>query len=188
MKDQNIEEQVNASRRWLIRIGCLHAALLLSNCGIIYVIGALNWPNVQAHIRPLLISALFGLLGSTLYFSRKCYVYLITNKLAKVIRENRKQEGGETDANNVLCGYYMYLILRPIAGIAIGPILYMLAATSVITIAGKSVGSDSDISQSGRYLIYTFAFLGGHAASDMFDYFSWMARSRLTRKTKKEES
>lgn len=122
-------------------------------------------------------SSLFGLLGTLIYFSRKCYVYLIENKFGKLIREiNNSNESSIEYLKNILTGYYLYLTLRPIVGVIIGPLIYMLVVTGLVVFIKGSIFDGKEISQSGRLIIYLVSFLGGHTSSDLLDRLSKFAK------------
>ncbi len=117
-------------------------------------------------------SSLFGFIGCVIYFSRKSYVYLITNKLSKTIQN----ESIVNCARSTLVGYYLYLIFRPFVGLVIGLLFFMLISTGLVTFMKSAVNLETDISTSGKYFIYILSFLGGHTSSDMLDYFSKVAK------------
>jgi hypothetical protein len=104
--------------------------------------------------------------------------------VGRIRDEETNDERYEMRAASAITGYYSYLLLRPAAGAFIGPVLYMLAVSGLSTFAGRSIQSDAGISQAGRYLIYTVSFLGGHASSEIFDYFTWLARSVVAKRKK----
>ena len=128
-------------------------------------------------------AALFGYLGTLVFFSRKCYVYLITKKLTKSLKESiNSNQDSVNDLLSVIRGYYLYLLFRPMVGLVIGPLLFMFVVTGLVTFMKTSVEVNTEISRSGRYLIYIVSFLGGHASSDLLDRFSTMAKQIVLRK------
>jgi hypothetical protein len=99
-------------------------------------------------------------------------VYLITNKFSRLLKEQQTDENDEDAKNNVIRGYYLYLTFRPFVGLVIGPILYLFVMAGLITFIKHPITSPAEVSQPGRYFIYVLSFLGGHASSDLLDYFS----------------
>jgi hypothetical protein len=182
----DIGATLRCSRTVLISILIYHAVLFAIS---VFLIARL-WvaPDAADEPRMFFMTGLFALLGNVIYFSRKCYVYLITDKFVKLADGTSPGASASSDhLSRVLTGYYLYLIFRPISGIAIGPILYMLVVSGgLITFAGVHVGNSITLSVGGKYLICAASFLAGHASSDMFDYFSWVAASRI-RKRKNAE-
>lgn len=134
-----------------------------------------NLFNEELHV--IVNSALFSFAGSLIYFSRKSYVYLISNKFYKLVRD--RSADADTDdgsLSNTIRGYYLYLTLRPIVGLIIGPLIYMLIITGLITFMKTTITSNAELSRSGRYFIYFLSFISGHASSDILDYFSKIAK------------
>lgn len=122
-------------------------------------------------------SSLFGLLGCLIYFSRKSYVYLITGKFTKIITGEQDPDINDVDSiKSAIRGYYLYLIFRPFVGLVIGPILFMFVMSGLLTFIKKNIDINNEIARSGRYTIYIISFLGGHASSDLFDWFSKIAK------------
>lgn len=175
--------------------------LILGYHGVLFVLtialmllvrsGRIDFPSQD--FRVLVYCALFGLLGSLIYFSRKCYVYLITNKLGKLLRQMEQDApSGATAIDEVraaFLGYYLYLLVRPFAGVVIGPVLYMLAVSGLATFGGtsSSAADPPAVSRAGRYVLYSLSFLGGHASSDMFDYFTWLAKRLIIKKGRDDD-
>jgi hypothetical protein len=75
-----------------------------------------------------------------------------------------------------LTGYFLYLIFRPFVGIIIGPLIFMLSSIGLVTFVKTQVQSAAEFSKTGEYFIYLISFFSGHASSDMFDYFSKLAK------------
>jgi hypothetical protein len=133
-------------------------------------------------------AALLGFLGSLLYFSRKVYVYLITDKFHRVMHEQGLAQpvGGEDVQRfrNALIGYYVYLSLRPMAGFVIGPLLLMALYAGLTTLSVPATGAEVAISSAGAYLVYFVSFVGGYSSSIMFDTMSELGRKLLRREFK----
>ena len=70
-------------------------------------------------------------------------------------------------------------------GLIIGPIIYMLVLTGLITFMKTSISMDAELSRSGRYIIYFLSFIGGHASSDILDYFSKLAKRIVEKSSEK---
>jgi len=88
----------------------------------------------------LINSALFGFLGCLIYFSRKSYVYLIEGKFSTLLAVKPGDQPPDIDSINCkIRGYYLYLPFRPFVGLIIGPILYMLAMSGLVTLLKKSI-------------------------------------------------
>ena len=141
-------------------------------------------PYDQTHL-PILNSALFSLIGALIYFSRKSYVYLITSKFYKI---SKKENYNNQNLNSIFLGYYLYLIFRPFVGLIIGPILYMLSTLGLITFVKTQINIDPEFSKKGEYFIYLLSFFAGHACSDMFDYFSKVAKKIIIKNNEKVTS
>jgi len=131
------------------------------------------------------ISSLLSFAGCLIYFSRKDYVYLITNKVGRVLASIRPESAPglvvET-FRSAATGYYCYLLFRPFAGALIGPVLYMIVVSGLVTFGRESMIPEAGVSQAGKYLLFTLSFLGGHAASDIYDYFSWLAKASVAKR------
>jgi uncharacterized membrane protein YwzB len=164
-------------RRILIVIGCFHIVV------IVLTFWALFELNLRAHEQEatlvnrvvMLNSSLLGFLGSLLYFSRKVYTYLISDKFNRVIHDQGlgNQEAKDVDRlRSVILGYYLYLSTRPIAGLIIGPLLFWSVLAGLTTFAKPVFDSEIAVSKAGTYLIYVISFLGGYSSSDLFDYCS----------------
>jgi len=120
--------------------------------------------------------SLIGLVGAFLHFSRKCYVYQITNKYDKIAAA----DGSANDVNSRVSGYYLYLWTRPLAGLSVGPITTMVILGGLSTIS-KTTGEGglSNLSEAGHYVVYLGAFVGGYTSSDLFDALSKFGSSAL---------
>lgn len=176
INENKIDEILLNSKKKLTIIFIAQTLMLLITILLLFLLNIGIIKLVPKPFFPIVNSAFFGFIGSLIYFSRKSYVYLITNKFKKIIDENK--DGGNQTINsikNIARGYYLYLFFRPFVGIVIGPILYMLALTGLITLIKSSVNENETISQSGRYLIYILSFVGGHSSSDILDKFSKFA-------------
>ncbi len=140
-------------------------------------INTTNFLLLSAETLVVINAALFGFSGCLIYFSRKSYVYLITNKVSKIVSNNTKSGNPDTySISSVMRGYYLYLTLRPFVGLIIGPIIYMLIVTGLITFMKTSITPDTALSRSGKFLVYLLSFFAGHASSDILDYFSKLAK------------
>lgn len=121
-------------------------------------------------------ASLLGFLGSLLYFSRKVYSYLITDKFHRLMQDQEKTTASKDDDldrfKSIVMGYYIYLSTRPIAGFVIGPLLLMFVLAGLTTFFKPIPGAEVAISTAGVYLIYVVSFIGGYSSSDLFDYFS----------------
>lgn len=168
---------------WLC-IACAYHMVLAF--GTMVAIWHVNLPNILPDPAAIdlnhlwLNSGLMGLLGSLLYFSRKAYVYLITDKVGRIFVEAQKskvtveREESELDVSrSQVNGYLLYLFMRPLAGVAIGPLLVMTILAGLSTI-GRGEVSPKAISPTGIVLVLVFSFIGGYKSSDMFDHFSQM--------------
>jgi hypothetical protein len=187
MKENNATiKLLERSRKTVTLILIFQIFLLLLTFAFLFITNTtqLNFFNVRSSI--ILNSALFGFAGCLIFFSRKSYVYLITKKFLKIVNDNTMNT--ETDdyvIYNIFYGYYLYLTLRPFVGLIIGPIIYMLVLTGLITFIKASIPMDAELSRSGRYVIYFLSFIGGHASSDILDYFSKLARKIVEKNSEK---
>jgi hypothetical protein len=187
--DENVLETYRRSRRWLLSIGVLHGGLVIAVIVLLYRLNlSAGVPDLPSTTRMIIVnSALVGFVGSLLYFSRKVYVYLITNKFGRVL-EDRRCGQTESDWNSheyktAILGYCMYLTARPIAGLMIGPLLMMAIQGGLLTMAARETGSEIAMSRVGMYLVYFVSFVGGYSCSDMFDCLSQLG-SKLRGKLK----
>lgn len=180
-------------RRVLIVLGAMHMVLAGSSCGLFF------WMNLnpgetfdqESMGYVMLNSAVIGLVGSLLYFSRKSYVYLITDKFGRIIVENgfgieAVEEGTvrfiDLDKyKTILSGYYLYLAARPWAGVVIGPVLTMIVLAGLTTFSTFEADGGVVLSEAGTYLLYVFSFVGGYSSSEPFDYFSKLAGNLIER-------
>lgn len=173
----SFSEIYRSSRKSLVLIGMAHVVLVL---GTLWLIVELNLRLGQglslSNNKMIMVNAsLLGFLGSLLYFSRKVYVYLITDKFRRLMQE---KEGRGNNDNNVdkfrtqIIGYYIYLSTRPVAGLIIGPLLLMFVLAGLTTFSRASTECEVGVSTAGIYSIYVVSFIGGYSSSDLFDYFS----------------
>lgn len=178
MKENNaIIKKLKSSRKVITIILIFQIFLLLLTFALLFINNATQLKLVDIGNPVILNAAFFGFAGCLIFFSRKSYVYLITNKFLKIVSDNTMSK--ETDdyvISNIIHGYYLYLALRPFVGLIIGPLIYMLVLTGLITFMKTSISMDTELSRSGRYIIYFLSFIGGHASSDILDYFSKLAK------------
>lgn len=175
---KSLSEIYRSYRRSLIIIGVTHILFVILTIWALY---ELNLRGEKADLdlssKMIIINAsLLGFLGSLLYFSRKVYSYLISDKFHRVLQDKGVSA---TDANSdidkvksIVSGYYIYLSTRPIAGIIIGPLLLMFVLAGFTTFYKPASGTQLAMSTSGIYLIYIVSFIGGYSSSDIFDYLS----------------
>jgi hypothetical protein len=180
---------------WLVLIGVAHTGLMLTSIYCIYRINIseAGLPSFgDTHQTLWVNTALFGFIGSLLFFGRKAYVYLITDKFFRVEADIVAERGVapalvEGRLRSRTIGYYMYLSLRPLGGIVIGPIVAMLILGGLTTLTKSAAMNASSLSPAGLFLIYLFSVVGGYTSSDMFDYLSKIG-SRLTSKSRTESA
>ena len=172
METINSSNPLETIKRNLILIFIYQTLLLLSVFILFYILNFTDLLPTVSH--KLINSVLFGFAGSLIYFSRKTYVYLITSKLYKIIEPS--DSVNITQQRLVLTGYFLYLIFRPFVGIIIGPLIFMLSSIGLVTFVKTQVQSAAEFSKTGEYFIYLISFFSGHASSDMFDYFSKLAK------------
>jgi hypothetical protein len=181
---------------WLICICVLHTLIVICLCLALYALNVRS-PDELSFVgssRTLWVnSSLIGFIGSLLYFSRKAYVYLITDKLYRIAEESVALASGEKVAaggvavevyKTKLSGYYLYLIARPVGGLIIGPLITMIFLGGLTTLTINSTISAQSLSSAGMYAVFVVSFIGGYTSSDMFDYISKsgariLARSKL---------
>lgn len=155
--------------RNLVLIGILHTILLVTTGVVIYRINEAQlsgqavpsgelWANV----------ALFGFIGSLLYFSRKVYTYLMTDKVGRVVSD-LAVKGGDDAVDAAMVGYYWYLAVRPLVGLAIGPLVTFIVLGGLNTIAKAETAGSLALSDAGICAIYVLTFVGGYTASDLLD-------------------
>jgi hypothetical protein len=180
---------------FLVTIGFYHAVMTLVVMRELYMInltdaGTFSFGDGERNLWAN--SGLLGLLGSLLFFSRKTYVYLITNKLIRIedeVEADARKRGHDANVDKIvlyqarLIGYYLYLIVRPLGGAAIGPLTAMIILGGLSTLSKTSSANAGTLSAAGIYIIYLFSFIGGYTSSDMFDYLS-KAGSRFVAKAK----
>jgi hypothetical protein len=173
--------------RWLVLIGLAHSLTAL------VVLLTIYWTNVpfdsfleRTGIGALLVNcALIGFLGSLLYFGRKCYLYLITDKFDRSIRPNRIREGdgdGPQDlVSSRVAGYCLYLATRQLAGLVIGPLIALVIVGGLVTLGAPSSSREPALSRAGTMIVYAVSFLGGYSSSDLFDYVAKMGAKLIRR-------
>ena len=147
----------------LILIGIAHPIILIITLWALYELNLFPDKSEQPSVNEIIINAsLLGFVGSLLYFSRKVYLYLITQKLHRVAKDLKVVTGGgEQDCEQfkgIVHGYYLYLATRPLAGLVIGPILVMFLLAGLTTLSSVN-GSEMVLSRAGIYLIYVFSRL-----------------------------
>lgn len=158
--------------------------ILVVTLWIVYKLNLTTTETSLPSTNKIIINAsLLGFVGSLLYFSRKVYLYLITNKLHRIAKELKIDPDSGTQETesfkSVAIGYYIYLSTRPLAGFVIGPILVMFVLAGLTTLSRSPDGSEMTLSKAGIYLIYVVSFLGGYSSSDLFDYFSNLGKKLI---------
>lgn len=177
-------EILKKSRKIITLIFIFQTILLLLSCVFLLIFNATKLIVFNAPSYVVINAALFGFTGSLVYFSRKSYVYLITNKFSKIISNDSMNEKKDDNAIlSTITGYYLYLVFRPFVGLIIGPLIYMLVLTGLTTFINISVPIGTELSRSGMFLIYFLSFVGGHASSDILDYFSKLAKKIVIKYT-----
>jgi hypothetical protein len=175
----------------LLAIGAYQMLLFLASGCALYEVNMDRWLLSRGGevASALWVNAsLIGFSGSLLYFARKTYVYLITNKVWRIGREATTEGNavfGESSAEARyrarLLGYYVYLLGRPFGGLAIGPLVAMIILGGLTSLSKAGSLSVSALSEAGAFTVYVFSFIGGYISSDLFDYLS-RAGSRLLAK------
>lgn len=176
MGSNEISQMYQSFRRVLILIGVVHLLLVIVALWLLYGVKA-NVIDLPTSNKVLVINvSLLSFVGSLLYFSRKVYSYLITDKFGRVMLDHKITTGHNDDElhrlKSAVAGYYVYLSTRPLAGFVIGPLLLMFVLGGLTTLSKRAPGSEVAISTAGIYLIYVVSFIGGYSSSDLFDYFS----------------
>jgi|GEM_PF-4952174 len=172
-------------RRRLVAIGCLH---VLVTVVVLFALYTANDPLESAFSdssvgRTVQNACLLGFLGSLLYFSRKCYIYLITDKMQRLVNALVEKDSPDLVAQALvtqLTGYYLYLATRPLAGLIVGPLIVMFVVAGLLTLGTTSAGNIG-VSVAGTFIVYVASFLAGYSSSDLFDYLSRLG-SKLIRK------
>jgi hypothetical protein len=174
----DIASTLRRARSVLVAIQIYHGVLFLGS--VILLVRLWSVQALPEVIRMPALTALFALIGNAVYFSRKCYVYLISDKFGNLLDRGSGEQNDVNRLRRKITGYYLYLIFRPITGMVIGPILYLLVISGgLITFVATKDGESIGLSAGGRYVMCAVSFLAGHASSDVFDYFSWLAAKRI---------
>ena len=171
-------------RKSLIRICLLHSILFFGTAVVLAAVflEAKSFTDLEAVEKFWVSIVLFGFAGALLYFSRKCYVYIITDKYKRILADS---DNKDSSAREKAMGYYAYLTLRPFGGIAIGPVAAMLILGGLSTLSKNDGGQGvANLSDAGRYLIMLAAFVGGYTSSDLFDALSTFGKNALKLKLK----
>lgn len=181
----SLKQMRRRSTLWF-SIACIYHTALAVACivGLVRVNapGILPDPTSVTASQLWLNSSLLSSLGSLLYFSRKAYVYMITDKVGRLHTEALKAalsaEAQSVDTaldaiSAKINGYVLYLFMRPLAGVVIGPMLVMTILAGLSTI-GRGEVAPSAISPTGNVLVLVLSFVAGYKSSDMFDHFSRM--------------
>jgi hypothetical protein len=174
---------------YLIALIVLHTGLLLLSGYLLYSINLSSpqsLPIGEVNQSLWINTGLIGFSGSLLYFSRKIYVYLITNKIFRIQSEAEAEtELPSTDKESRyrarLIGYYLYLAIRPLGGLAIGPLVTMIILGGITTLSKTASLSSAALSPAGVFIVYVFSFIGGYTSSDLFDYLSKAGGRLLTK-------
>jgi hypothetical protein len=184
------ESHAQVSRVWRRSLVLIGLGQLIAAVATLWLLCRLNSANglmeePVSNWTPLVNSALLGFLGSLFYFGRKVYVYLITDKFGR-IKESQGGSAGATEEavdrlRGALVGYCIYLSTRPLAGLAIGPLLLMAVLAGLMTFSPSPSGSRVAVSVAGTCLIYFISFVGGYSSSDLFDYLSGLG-AKLARR------
>lgn len=183
---KSLSEIYRSYRRSLIIIGITHILLVVLTLWVLYELNLKgDGADFDLSSKMIIINAsLLGFLGSLLYFSRKIYSYLISDKFHRVLQDKGVST---TDADSdidkvksIVSGYYIYLSTRPIAGFVIGPLLLMSVLAGFTTFYKPTSGTQPAMSTSGIYLIYIVSFIGGYSSSDIFDYLSNLGKKIIS--------
>ena len=162
------KEKFNAN---LTKIAVLHSILSIVAMVLVGVVNIrLGFLSLLSDAAIFWITAsLIGLVGAFLNFSRKSYVYQITAKYDRIANDTEDS----SSIPSKISGYYVYLIFRPSAGLTVGPItaMIMLGGLSAISKVSGETGLSS-LSETGHYVIYLGAFVGGYTSSELFDALS----------------
>jgi hypothetical protein len=171
-----IEALQRTFRHRLLVIGAVHS--LVTVCVLVGIV----WLNVDRRdtlgefdFQVVLVNAaMLSLLGGFLYFSRKAYVYLITDKFTRFAKDDLATQGSsvESRVQARVAGYTLYLWSRPFCSVVVGPLLLLAIMAGLTTLVEKSAAASLGLSTSGVYLVYFVSFIGGYSSSDLFDYFS----------------
>jgi hypothetical protein len=165
-------------RTRLVWIGIFHTIATVLVLVVLYTMNAGRIGSIALFDLERLLSnaALLSALGGLLYFSRKTYTYLITDKLGRVTGS-----GVEEKVQTQITGYTLYLCTRPVGAIVVGPLIVLAVLAGLTTLVARSGTASVAISEPGMYLIYFVSFIGGYSSSDLFDYFSALG-SRLIKR------
>ena len=142
-------------------VGILLIVYLFIGVSVILTV-YLNYSNVLAHsdlLRSHVICGAFGMLGAAIASIRKYYQYLITYSTAKA-------SGRSVQPMDWSLGWVYYYLTRPILGSVLGALAYLLS------FIGFHVLADSpslDISNKGKYILFTVAFVSGFSVSHVLD-------------------
>lgn len=177
------------SRRALTAIGIAQTAVFVAVAWLGWEFRhAVGEGGERPSMSELVVSTAYtSFVGSILYFSRKTYVYLVTDKIHHAISErgipSPPTRSSVERARAVAVGYYLYLTIRPLAGLVVGPVLLMGVLGGVLVVGNvQGQGSAEDLlSRTGLFLLHIFAFISGYTSSDIFDYFSEVGR-RMSRR------
>jgi len=158
--------------RRLVFVGLYHLVLIFGAGWAVYDANRAELGSLSVPTQALWTNvALFGFIGSLLYFSRKIYVYLITDKVGRILATF-----GSTDDDDrvkaALIGYFWYLVWRPYVGLAVGPLVTFIVLGGLNTVAKSQTEGVLALSQAGICIIYVLCFVGGYTSSDLLDYLS----------------
>ena len=172
-----LSEIYRSYRVGLIFIGSIQPIVLVITLWALYELNlAANQTGLPSINKIIINSSLLGFVGSLLYFSRKVYLYLITDKFHRLATEYKIETDIKEQDNerfkSIVMGYYIYLATRPVSGFVVGPVLVMFVLAGLTTFSKAANDTEMGLSQAGVYLIYVISFLGGYSSSDLFDYFS----------------
>ena len=183
--NEEIQQTCAIARKVFVAIGCIHLVLLV---GCLLLVWQHYLDVIFLHTDDRLLiaqtTAIVSLIGGLLYFSRKVYSYLISDKLGRLAREFSKESAGDENAlhssiKNSVMGYYFYLGTRPIASVVVGPILLLLVMGGMTTFS--KTGTDTEFSHAGTILVFALSFIGGYSSSNLFDFFSRLGDKLIDR-------
>jgi len=158
--------------RWLVGIGFFHMALLLAAGVAVYGANRAQLASINVPTGALWTNvSLFGFVGSLLFFSRKVYVYLITDKIGRVLQSFDTIEA-DSRVRAAMAGYFWYLVWRPFVGLVVGPLVTFIVLGGLNTIAKSETSGTLALSVAGICVIYVLSFVGGYTSSDLLDYLS----------------
>ena len=167
--------------KWRQTLIALSLLQILAFCLTVIAVAYLRLGRLQltSSSMQIAITALLGFAGALVYFSRKTYVYLIKDKFFEISFVEGQTEPIYERILSRMTGYFIYLSLRPLVGLVIGPMYYLVITSGLAAFVSIPAPQQFTLSSTGVSVLYSLAFIGGLTSSDFLDYLTRIGKRLL---------